>query len=150
MLKKIPSLLLICFFFGCGYEPLYIKGNDLNKPIKNFKLEGDQKANEMILSFLGLKEDRAEKTGYSLTLNSNKKIEVISKDKNGNPSVYRSSIVVDFLLSHNKQIIKKKKFDSSFTYNNYQNKFDLSQYQKTIELNLINEISEKIFIFLKS
>ena len=33
---------------------------------------------------------------------------------------------------------------------NTQNKFDLSQYQKNIELNLINEISEKIFIYLRT
>ena len=89
-------------------------------------------------------------SGYTLVLNSTKRIDVISKDKSGNPSVYRSSVIVNLLLSDAKATIKQKEFNSSFTYNNTQNKFDLSQYQKNIEVNLINEISEKIFIFLKS
>ena len=46
--------------------------------------------------------------------------------------------------------IKQKEFNSSFTYSNTQSKFDLSQYQKNIESNLINEISEKIFIYLRT
>jgi hypothetical protein len=83
-------------------------------------------------------------------LNSTKKIEVISKDKNGSPSVYRSSIIVNFLLIYEGDIFKQKNFDTSFTYNNSNNKFDLSQYQKNIELNLINEISENIFIYLRT
>ena len=44
--------------------------------------------------------------------------------------------------------MKDKNFISDFTYNNKENKFDLSQYQKEIEENLINKIIEKIYIFL--
>ena len=43
---------------------------------------------------------------------------------------------------------KQKDFTSNFTYNNIENKFDFSQYQKNIEINLINGIIEEIFIFL--
>ena len=28
MLKKITLLLLLCFFWNCGYEALYLKKND--------------------------------------------------------------------------------------------------------------------------
>ena len=102
------------------------------------------------MSSLGINEDKNSTSGYTLSLKSSKKIEVISKDKSGNPSVYRSSIIVNFSLADKKKIVKQKEFYSSFTYNNSQNKFDLSQYQKNIEINLINEISEKIVIFLRS
>ena len=149
MLKKISLLLLFCFCFSCGYEPLYLKKDKLDRPIKILNLEGDQKINKIIISSLGLKETEGIKVGYTLTLDSKKEVEVISKDKNGNPSVYRSSVVINFLLSENKKIIKQKRFNSSFTYNNSENKFDLSQYQKNIEKNQINELSEKIFLFLK-
>ena len=126
------------------------KKNDLDQPIKITTLNGDPKINRMIMSFLGIKENKNIESGYTLILNSTKKIDTVSKDKSGNPSVYRSSIIVNFSLSNEEVIIKQKEFNSSFTYNNSQNKFDLSQYQKNIEVNLINEISEKIFIFLKS
>jgi len=150
MLKKITLLLLICSFWSCGYTPLYLKKNDLDRPIKIATLNGDSKVNKMIMSFLGINVNKDIESGYTLILNSTKKINVASKDKAGNPSVYRSSIIVNFSLSNEEVIIKQKEFNSSFTYNNIQNKFDLSRYQKNIEVNLINEISEKIFIFLKS
>ena len=150
MLKKITLLLLLCSFWSCGYTSLYLKKNDLDQPIKIATLNGDPKINRMIMSFLGIKENKNIESGYTLILNSTKKIDTVSKDKSGNPSVYRSSIIVNFSLSNEDVIIKQKEFNSSFTYNNSQNKFDLSQYQKNIEVNLINEISEKIYIFLKS
>jgi hypothetical protein len=150
MLKKISLLLLFCFVWNCGYSPLYLKKNNLDKTIKIITLKGNPKINKMVMSFLGLKESKNIESTYALLLDSSKKIEVVSKDKNGNPSVYRSSIIINFLLSDNEKIIKQKEFNASFTYNNSQNKFNLFQYQKNIEVNLINEISEKIFIFLKS
>jgi hypothetical protein len=150
MLKKITLLLLLCFFWSCGYQPIYLKKNNLEQEIKVATLNGDQKINKMIMSSLGLKENKNIVSGYTLILKSSKKIDVISKDKTGNPSVYRSSIVVNFTLTDKEKIIKQKEFDSSFTYNNSQDKFNFSQYQKGIELDLINEISEKIFIYLKT
>ena len=150
MLKKVTLLLMLCFFWGCGYEPLYLKKNDLKQQINVITLNGDQKINKMIISSLKIKEDKNSTSGYTLILKSSKKIDVISKDKTGNPSVYRSSIIVNFSLADDDTIIKQKRFNSSFTYNNTQSKFDLSQYQKNIELNLINEISEKIFIYLRT
>ena len=150
MLKKISLLLLLCSLWNCGYTPLYLKKNDLDQPIKIAKLSGDSKINKMIMSFLGLKVDKNIKSGYTLVLESAKVIEIISKDKNGNPSVYRSSMKVNFLLSNDGKIIKQKEFNSTFAYNNSEDKFELSQYQKNIEINLINEISEKIVIFLRS
>jgi len=150
MLKKITLLLLLCLFLSCGYEPLYLKKNYLEKQINVITLNGDQKINKIIMSSLGIKEDKNSTSGYALILKSSKKIDVISKDKNGNSSVYRSSITVNFSLTDDDTVIKQKEFNSSFTYNNTQSKFDLSQYQKNIELNLINEISEKIFVYLKT
>ena len=150
MLKKTTLLLLLCFLWSCGYEPLYVKKNDLKQTIKVVNIDGNQKINKFILSSLGIKEDKDLLTGYNLTLKSSKKIDIISKDKTGNPSTYRTSIIVNFSLTNEETIVKQKEFNSSFTYNNSQNKFDLSQYQKNIESNLINEISEKIFIYLRT
>ena len=150
MLKKITLLLLLCFVWSCGYEPLYLKKNDLKQQINIVTLSGDKKINKIILSSLGIKENKNSTSGHTLILKSSKKIVVISKDKTGNPTVYRSSIIVNCSLTDDGTIIKQKEFNSSFTYNNTQSKFDLSQYQKNIELNLINEISEKIFIYLRT
>ena len=150
MLKKITLLLLLCFFWSCGYEPLYLKKNDLNQQINIITFSGDQKINKIIISSLGIKKNRNLTSGYILTLKSSKKIDVVSKDKTGNPSTYKSSIIVNFTLTNKETIIKQKEFNSSFSYNNSKDKFGLSKYQKEVELNLINEISEKIFIYLRT
>ena len=150
MTKKITLLLVIFLIWGCGYQPIYLKKNNLEQKIKTITLNVEQKINKIIVTSLGLKEDRNLLTGYSLILKSLKRIDIISKDKSGNPSVYKTSIIVDVSLTEKERIIKQKEFVSTFTYNASDNKFNLSQYQKNIELNLINEISEKIFIYIRS
>ena len=150
MTKKITLLLVIFLIWGCGYQPVYLKKNNSEQKIKTITLNGEQKINKIIVTSLGLKEDRNLLTGYSLILKSLKRIDIISKDKSGNPSTYRTSIIVDVSLTEKERIIKQKEFVSTFTYSATDNKFNLSQYQKNIELNLINEISEKIFIYLRS
>jgi hypothetical protein len=150
MTKKITLLLVIFFIWGCGYQPIYLKKNNSEQKIKTITLNGEQKVNKIIVSSLGLKEDENLLTGYSLILKSLKRIDIISKDKSGNPSVYKTSVIVEVSLTEKERIIKQKEFVSSFTYNATENKFNLSQYQKSIELNLINEISEKIFIYLRT
>jgi len=150
MLKKISLLFLFCFLINCGYKPLYLNENNLENQIKSLKFKGDQKINRSIVSFLGLKEKKNANTGFELALDSKKILEVISKDKTGNPSVYRTAIIVNILLGDKGKIIKQKKISANFTYNSLQNKFELSQYQKNIEENLIDEISEKIILFLNS
>jgi hypothetical protein len=47
-------------------------------------------------------------------------------------------------------IFKEKVFLENFTYNNSDNKFNLSQYTKIIEENLIEKISKDMVIFLNS
>ena len=150
MTKKITLLLVIFLIWGCGYQPVYLKKNNSEQKIKTITLNGEQKINKIIVTSLGLKEDRNLLTGYSLILKSLKRIDIISKDKSGNPSVYKTSIIVDVSLTEKERIIKQKEFVSFFTYNASDNKFNLSQYQKNIELNLINEISEEIFIYLRT
>ena len=68
MLKKIILLILFCSFWSCGYTPLYLEKNDLDQPIKNFALKGDQKVNNAIISVLGLKENKNMQYGYTYQL----------------------------------------------------------------------------------
>ena len=48
----------------------------------------------------------------------------------------------------NNQIIKEKNMSKNFSYKNTDNKFDLKQYEKTIENNLIETIKEDIILNL--
>ena len=150
MIKKIFIILSLTLLTSCGFEAIYSSKNDSKILIKNIQIdEGNKKINRKIVSALDLKTSD-EKNAYNLLLSSNKKIDIVSKDTTGTASVYKTTIEIKISLIENNKIKRKKSFESSFTYNNLDNKFDLSEYRKNIETNLIQKLTEEIFIFLKS
>ena len=148
MIKKIFFLILILCLSNCGYNPIYLKKIDTEMLINSYQLIGDKNINRSIISQLGIKNNNNTDAKYNLKLNSSKLVEAVEKDKKGNTSVYKTTITVKLLISEGDSIIKERTFTSSFVYNNTSNKFDLFQYQKNIDKNLINSLSEKISIFL--
>ena len=150
MIKKICIILSLTLLTSCGFEAIYSSKNDSKILIKNIQIdEGNKKINRKIVTALDLKTSD-EKNAYDLLLSSNKRIDIVSKDTTGTASVYKTTIKINISLIENNKIKRKKSFESSFTYNNLDNKFDLSEYRKNIETNLIQKLTEEIFIFLKS
>ena len=148
MIKKIFFLVLILFLSSCGYNPIYLKKSDTDLSLKNYQVTGNKIINKSIVSYLNLKNNNNANAKYFLKLNSSKLVEIVAKDKVSNPTVYKTTIIVELLMTEGANVIKKRTFTSNFIYNNIANKFDLFQYQKNIDKNLINSLSEKIFIFL--
>jgi len=151
--KKFIFIIIFFAITNCGYQAIFSNQNDLDFSIKKIKLEGNKKIGRKIINLTSLKENNNKRYAYNLILSSEKKIEIVSKDKSKNASIYKTTIDVYFTLkdpNNQDKIFKTKNFTSSFSYNNMSNKFDLSQYQKNIELNLIDIISQEIIIFLNS
>ena len=149
-MKKILYILILFALTGCGYEPIYVQKNLTNIEIKSIKLEGDKKINRKIISQIAPKLNKNNALAYDLELNSNQFIDAVAKDSAGNTTTYRMTVEVDLFLKGSNDKNKSKKFILSFTYNTRDNKFNLLQYQKNIENNLINKISQEIKIFLNS
>ena len=149
-MKKILYILILFALTGCGYEPIYVQKNLTNIEIKSIKLEGDKKINRKIISQIAPKLNKNNALAYDLELNSNQFIDAVAKDSAGNTTTYRMTVEVDLFLKGSSDKNKSKKFILSFTYNTRDNKFNLLQYQKNIENNLINKISQEIKIFLNS
>jgi len=153
IIKKFTFILILFLLANCGYEAIYSKKNISKISINKITLEGNKKINRKIITQANLSKNNNENYAYDLILISNKTIESAAKDNSGNTSVYKTTITVKFYLkdpNNQNQIFKEKDFTSSFSYNNMKNKFDLSQYQKNIEDNIINKITEEIIIFLSS
>ena len=148
MIKKKFFLILIIFLSNCGYNPIYLKKIDTEMLISSYQLIGDKNINRSIISYLGIKNNDNTNAKYNLKLNSTKLVETVAKDKVGNTSVYKTTIRVELSISEGNSVIKERTFVSNFIYNNISNKFDLFQYQKNIDKNLIKNLSEKILIFL--
>ena len=151
IIKKFSYILIFFFLTSCGYQAIYSKKNNTSISINKIESIGDRNINRKIISLANLKERNNQNYSYDLTLNSTKITEAVAKDKTGNTSVYKTTIVVEFYLkdpNNQDEIFKEKRFSSSFSYNNINNKFDLVKYQKNIEQNLIEKIAEEITIFL--
>ena len=146
---RLALLLIICIFFNsCGYSPIY-------KSIKEFNYSqiiynGDKKLNRQISSALSLKEDKNNNSLNKLTLETNKKILVTSKNSKGQIQSYRMVIYLNLIIENSEKKIQQKTFVKDFSYNTKNNKFELSEYENQIENNLIQDIIEEMNIYLNT
>ena len=151
MIKKLFLIWAFLFLANCGYQSVYLKNDNTLIKINKIKFEGDEKINRKILSLTGIKESSDLSNRYLLILNSKKNKDIASKNSAGNATSYKISLDINISIIdpiNNEKIIRSKVFNSSFTYNNNQNKFELSQDEKNILNNLIESVSEKIIFYL--
>jgi len=133
---------------NCGYTPIYSSKNN------NFYIDISQKdrskLNSKIENSIKKFSNQNSENIIQLEISSNKKINIISKDKKGDPSRFSMiiSLTINILNKNNYEINKTKSFTEEFDYNNNSNKFSLKQYEKEIEDTLINKIVEESIIYL--
>lgn len=139
-------LILFILISACGYQPIY-NANLIKIEFNKINLTGDTKINRKLISLLGIKEVNNE-IGKQISIYSSGLIEETSKDAKGLPATYRTNITVTVEIKEQNKLIKSKSFNEDFSYNNIENKFDLSVYQKDVEDNLIKKITDDIIIFI--
>ena len=148
--KKIIIIISFLLLLSCGYKPIF-SSSKANFSITEIKLFGDIKIGSKIKKNLNIYKNAENKSiFYSLKINSDQKKNVVSKDAKGDPKIFEIQILVDLTILENNKIKHKKNFVESFAYNNSTNKFDLHQYEKHIESNLIKKIITKITLYLYS
>lgn len=143
-MKKL--LILFILISACGYQPIY-NANLIKIEFNKINLTGDTKINRKLISLLGIKEVSNE-IGKEISIYSSGLIEETSKDAKGQPATYRTNITITVEIKEQNKLIKSKSFNEDFSYNNIENKFDLSVYQKDVEDNLIKKITDDIIIFI--
>ena len=149
-LKNIALILIFLVITNCGYKTIYSGKNEMKYSFEEYELVGENLINKKIVKLIKSTDTGDSINLYNLKIISDKKIEIIAKDKAGNASIFRTTINVDLILEDNKKNVIEKTFNKKFSYKNFLNKFDLSLYQKNVEKNLINKISEEILLFLTS
>lgn len=146
-MKKI-LILIIFLTAACGYQPMYISKNTENYTFKEITLTGNDKINKKIVSALNLKKDSTGVNKNEAYIDSDINIFVTSKNSKGQITSYRTTITLNFKIKDNNEITKNKKFLKDFSYNNKENKFKLTEYQKSIEKSLTKKIIEEMVIYL--
>ena len=72
------------------------------------------------------------------------------RDSKGDPKIFVMNMSVDIEVIESGLTKSKRKFSEEFSYNNNENKFDLSRYEENIENNIINKLVERIISYLHS
>ena len=149
-MKKIFLILIILFLNGCGYTPLYSSKDSNYKVISLNKNVNNSLTNYVQNSIEVISNENAEKS-LNISFEYNENISVILKNSKGDPTKNRLNVVIDLSLFDNSDnLIISKKFSESFEYNIDDNKFNLKQYEKNIKLNLVEDITQQILVFLAS
>jgi len=146
-MKKL-FILILFFITSCGYQPLYVNKNNSNLVFSKIELFGDKEINRRIISFISIKEDKSEEKLNQLVLRSNEDIIETSKDSKGRVATLKTTVEIKLVILDGNQIIKEKTFNENFSYNNKDNKFDLTKYQNEIKNNLVDKIIEQMSIYL--
>tara|TARA_Y100000741_G_scaffold30998_1_gene22015 strand:- start:502 stop:951 length:450 start_codon:yes stop_codon:yes gene_type:complete len=147
-MKKIILVLSFLLLVSCGYQPIF-SSKTSNFLIEEIIYNENDKISLKIrnnLTYLSKTENYIRV--IRLKLSSEKKIDISSKDSKGDPLVYKMTISTNVEIYSNNELTMQKKIAKNFSYKNTENKFDLKQYEKTIENNLIETIKEDIILIL--
>ena len=148
-MKKIIFISLIIFLSNCaGYKPIFTS-DQTNFYIEKIEISDDSKhVRKLIKSLKPYSVDNG-KQSITLKLDLDKQENIIMKDAKGDPASYEIKIElnVDVIMMDG---TNKLNFKENFTFNNQSNKFELNQYKKNTETNLINKIFENLILKLRA
>ena len=148
-MKKIIFISLIIFLSNCaGYKPIFTS-DQTNFYIEKIEISDDSKhVRKLIKSLKPYSVDNG-KQSITLKLDLDKQENIIMKDAKGDPASYEIKIElkVDIITMNG---TNKLNFKENFTFNNQSNKFELNQYKKNMETNLMNKIFENLILELRA
>ena len=148
MIKNLRFFFVFLFLSSCGYSPIYQIDQELDFKLDTIYFSGDKKISRKIEQGLEKFRNNNSKNIFDADFVIEKKEEVITKDKKGNPSSFKKTIELNLNLSsktNNKSFAKK--FIKETTYDSMDNKFELDQYKINVEKNMIFKILQDINIF---
>jgi hypothetical protein len=152
MLKKTSILILLLFLTGCGYEATHSKKNSVNYnfSITQLTFVGERGVNLKIKQKLNNYTLAKKNKNFILKISSSKEKTVVAKNMSGNPINFKSEIIVNVEVLMKGNYNNNLQLVESFNYNNIDNKFDLKRYEREIENNLAETITDKLIFKLSN
>ncbi len=150
-MRNICLLILVLFLTNCsGYKPVF-SSKDINFYIDQIIITDNDKISYKIKEKLKpYSSEDTNKIKISLNINSSKEIKIISKDNKGDALMFNIVINSSVEILSNDIVEKKYKFTEKFTFKNQTNKFELEQYKRSLEDELIDKIFEKLMLNLRT
>ena len=146
-MKKLTLILIFIFVSNCGFSPIYLSNeSSIIQSIKKIELKGNQNLSEKIKNNLNIEPDNNNK--FIIIIDSSVEKVSISKNSSNITTGFMMVLDADISITDNDKITLNKKFEKNFTYNNRDNKFELLMYERSVEENLISEITDEIILYL--
>ena len=149
-MKRILSFFILISLCSCsGYSPIF-SSKQTNFYIDQIILTEDNKLIIKIVKNLKPYTINNGKRKIELELNLKLNETVILRDEKGDVASQEIKITLDVKSILQEKKVEKFKFVEKFTFNNQSNKFELNQYKKNIQSNLIDKIYEDLILKLRT
>ena len=134
---------IILIINGCGYTPIYSTKSNSFK-INNIEYE-DNKINQKIVKSLKSISNNNSPNKINLIISSSKNKKILSKDRNGKIEKFELRIDLNVTYLDRTETLSMKQ-----NYNNFDNKFQLKEYEKIIENQLIDGLIDSLINYITS
>ena len=149
-MRKLLTLLLIVLLSNCsGYTPIF-SSKDINFYIAEIIISNDSRLTRNLIKKLKPYTIKNDRKKIILELDMNVKETVTLKDEKGNVSSEEMKIILEVKTILQNDDDKKFLFTEKFTFNNQSNKFELNQYKKNIQNNLVDKIYQDLILILRT
>ncbi len=142
-------LLKIFFTFlmlsGCAYEPVLLKKN-YDFYFTDINSEGEKQINQIIKQNLTENTNIESINNYQIIFESFLNKDIVASNKKGDPTIYKININLNYNLKKDNKIIFENEISKQSTYNNIDDKFELSKYEEKIIDNLSQSFAEDVLI----
>jgi len=148
MVKKAKYLIIFLFLLSCGYSPVYQSNNEINLKLDLINYSGDKEIGREIVKGLEKFKKGKNLNIFNARFDVTKKEIIVTKDKKGDPSSFKTTIEMNLDLTNQKNnSVFTRKFIEEITYDSMENKFELNKYKNKLEKNMIFKILNDINIY---
>ena len=144
-MKKILLILIGITLIGCGYNPIF-QTKDISYKINNI-VSTENKISKNFSKLISNYSNKESNNIINISIEAEKKQRVVTKDTKGNAEVFELLIFAKFTIE-NKEIKKIYSFKESTVYKNIDNKFEMKQKEEELIDQLIQKITQNLFINL--
>ena len=149
-MKRVLSFFILITLCSCsGYSPIF-SSKQTNFYIDKIIITEDDKLIRKIVKSLKPYTINNGKRKIELELNLKLNETVILRDEKGDVASQEIKITLDAKSILQEKKVDMFKFEEKFTFNNQSNKFELNQYKKNIQLNMIDKIYEDLILKLRT
>ena len=144
-MKKIYTLILLIFVYGCGYTSIY---KEIKKDlyINILGIKGDFEINNYIKNDLKISSNKNSSNIHDLSFETEYKKIILAKDATGVATDYNLEMSVKFIIAseNNKEIVYKE----NFKIKKNDDSFEQSNYEKDIKRNFSEIVQDKLILDL--